>query len=196
MKVAVPAAWVSGGHLPPLCPTHGLPQTHVRGHKFYSRTSVPLFLLIGALSTLFRDSVSGVIPGCERCADIRSRHRRRVLLGWGATLALFIAGFALTNAALFLLGLLAATVALVATFLRPWETRAQVVSGGQAVELRNVSDEFVAVVAPHLNVPIQSVSPMAIPVGSPSPAGVPDSPVFPNTAVAPSAVATQTILPS
>lgn len=197
--VAVPAAWIAQGTLPPCCSRHGGPATRHTKRRFDTKTPLWVFLLLvlGALIAIvvalaLRKSVEGPMPECDECDRERRRFKLTVLAAWVADVVVLVLAVQLGAAGL-LLWLLVTLVALFWSFGGGQRYRVHgVLSKDQMwVELRGASDEFAdainAVVHPAQSaVPVQSVAPAPEVIAPPvQPAVAPVQPAVAPQPVAP-----------
>jgi hypothetical protein len=168
--VAVPAAWIAQGTLPPCCARHGGPATRQAKRRFDTKTPswvlllVLVALLVAAIVALvLRKSVEGQLPGCDQCARDQRRFKLTVLGAWVADLVVLVLAVQIGPAGL-LLWLLATLGALVWSFAggARYRVTGNLRKDQQWVDLRGVSEEFAAAI----NAVVQPT-----PVAPPQPVG-------------------------
>jgi hypothetical protein len=153
-KVQVPAHWVAGNYLPPICARHGGSATSSQQRKFYTRAPswsyllIPIGLLIFAIVTLaIRTTVACRLPACGECAADRRRFVVGVIAVWAGTVGLIALGIAVASDPAVLLGFLLVVVALVACFTGDYFRASATVSQDRAwVTFKGVDDTFAAAI--------------------------------------------------
>jgi hypothetical protein len=170
--VAVPAAWIAQGTLPPCCARHGGPATHQAKRRFDTKTPSWVLLLVlvallvaAVVALVLRKSVEGQLPGCDQCARDQRRFKLTVLGAWVADVVVLVLAVQIGPAGL-LLWLLVTLGALVWSFAGAARYR---VTGNLRkdrlwVDLRGVSEEFAAAI----NAVVQPT-----PVAPPTPVAAP-----------------------
>ncbi|HET7310133.1 MAG TPA: hypothetical protein VFJ17_02280 [Mycobacteriales bacterium] len=204
--VAVPAAWIAQGTLPPCCARHGGPATRQAKRRFDTKTPswvlllVLVALLIAVIVALaIRKSVQGQMPECEQCVQEQRRFKLTVLGAWVADVVLLVLAANLGAAGL-LLWLVATLAALIWSFAggQRYRVHGYLSKDQMWVELRGASDEFAAainaVVRP--GQPVAPSEPVAPPVAAPQSVAA-AQPVAPPQPVAAEPVApAQPIIPT
>jgi hypothetical protein len=152
--VAVPAAWIAQGTLPPCCARHGGPATRQAKRRFDTKTPswvlllVLVALLVAAIVALvLRKSVEGQLPGCDQCARDQRRFKLTVLGAWVADVVVLVLAVQIGPAGL-LLWLLVTLGALVWSFAggARYRVTGNLRKDQQWVDLRGVSEEFAAAI--------------------------------------------------
>ena len=172
-SVAVPAAWIAQGTLPPCCARHGGPTTRQGKRRFDTKTPLwvlPL-ILVGVLVAVVvamavRKSVQGQIPECDECAREQRQFKLTVLGAWVADVVVLVLAAQLGGAGL-VLWLLVTLGALVWSFAggQRYRVHGNLTKDQMWVELNGASDEFTAainaVVRPEPPAPLIPPQPLA-----------------------------------
>ena len=193
--VAIPAAWIAQGTLPPICARHGGPATRHRRRRFDTRTPtwvlalVLIALLLAAIVALaLRKSVQGEIPECEQCVRDQRRFKLTVVGAWVGDVVVLLLAVNFGGAGL-ILWLLVTLAALIWSFAggQRYRVHGTLSKDQQWVAMRGSSEEFAAaidavvrptepVVPPQPVAPAQELVPVQ-PEAAPQPVPVTPEPV-------------------
>jgi uncharacterized Tic20 family protein len=198
--VAVPAAWIAQGTLPPCCARHGGPATRQGKRRFDTKTPIWVYLLLvfgvliaAVVMLAMRKSVQGVVAECDQCARERRQFKLTVLGAWIIDVALLVAAGTL-GAVGIVLWVLVTVAALVWSFTggQRYRVHGNLSNDQMWVELKGASEEFAvainSVVRPEQPVaaPQQLAPPLPVTAESAlfAPPAAPPAPVEPPQAAA------------